>query len=122
MPRGRAKEPGIKALPGVPYRSDEVGPNMRDVDTERGALCYVPREPINRCMAFSDETTGRGSLASPASATFTAGSPTTVQSLKDRRVLPENQLPGSLNTQAGLGTPKRTQQPAKDAHEAIERA
>jgi hypothetical protein len=110
MPRGREKQPGFKKLPNVPYRRDDIGPNQYDTDTSRGALCYVPREPVYRAMDFGSPTTGRGSLASPARANFTLGAPETAQSVRDSRLLPENQLDGSLNTQAGVGTPKMTQQ------------
>ena len=110
MPRGQAKEPGIKKLPGVPYRAGEMGPNMPDTDTERGPLCYVPREPINRCMDFGGPSTGRGSLGSPARADFVSKGPNTTASIRDQRVLPENQLDGSMSTGSPVGWPKMSQQ------------
>jgi hypothetical protein len=110
MPRGREREPGFKKLPGVVNRPGESGPNAYDYDGDRGALCYVPREPIYRCQDFGSPTTGRGSLASPARGNFTLGEPQSGASVRDRRVLPENQIDGSLNTTGGLGTPKNSQQ------------
>jgi hypothetical protein len=108
-------------LPGVVNRPGETGPNLSDVDNDRGALCYVPRDPLNRCQDFGSPTTGRGSLASPSRADFTLGAPQSSGSIRDKRVLPENHLDGSLNTAAGLGTPKMTQQKA-GAREGIERS
>lgn len=114
MPRGQAREPGFRKLPGVENRPGSTGPNLYDTDNDRGALCYVPREPIYRCQDFGSPTTGRGSLASPARADYTLGEPQTTTSIRDRRLLPENQLPGSLNTLSGLGTPKKAQQKSMD--------
>lgn len=110
MPRGVEKQPGLKKLPGVPYRAGDLGPNMADVDERRGAFKHVPREPINRCMDFGGPTLATGGIGSPASATFLAGSPRTTTARKDVRILPETQLTGSMNTMGGLGTPKTSRQ------------
>lgn len=110
MPRGREREPGIRDLPGVVNRGHEVYPNHYDNVTARGEFCGVPREPVYRTMDFGGEPTGRGSLGAKASASYTQGTPSWTQSVRDQRVLPESQLDGSLNVQAGLGTPKMTQQ------------
>lgn len=110
MPRGVEREPGIKKLPNVPYRAGQMGPNMNDTDTARGEFCYVPREPLNRCMDFGGEPTGRGSLGARASATYTRGKPTDQASVKDTRIMPESQLDGSYNVMGGNGAPITSQQ------------
>lgn len=84
-------EQGMKELArqfGVVTKPGETGPAMRDVDTARGALCYVPRNPINHVMAFSDDK------GSPARGHFAAGRVYT-KGKGDDQQFPESQLPGS---------------------------
>jgi hypothetical protein len=88
-----AYEQGLKDLQrefGVVTQAGKTGPAMRDVDTARGALCYVPRNPINHVMAFSDEP-GK----SPARAKFGAGKVKTTAKDQTGPGFPESQIPGS---------------------------
>jgi hypothetical protein len=86
-------EAGLKDLQrqfGVVTKPGETGPAMRDVDTARGPLCYVPRNPINHVMAFTDEP-GK----SPARAKYAAGRVKTSATDQTGAGFPESQVPGS---------------------------
>ena len=85
-------EQGLKDLQrefGVVTKPGMTGPAMRDVDTARGAFCYVPRNPINHVMAFSDDQ------GSPARARGGAGKVYTKGKDNGGAGFPESQVPGS---------------------------
>lgn len=86
------------------------GPNSYDCDSARGALKYVPREPIYRVMQFGGESTKTGGISAPARADLTNGRCLNPNSMRSTRELPETQLPGSMNaTPGGSLMPKRSQ-------------
>jgi hypothetical protein len=97
MPRGKAKEPGFKALT-LPQSPGQMGPEMRDTDDTRGALAHVPRNPIYHVQDFGAPQIGPADwrmTTSPASATFTAGKPTLREQEKETKEY-VSQIPGSL--------------------------
>lgn len=88
-----AFEQGLKDLQrefGVVTQPGKTGPAMRDVATERGPLCYVPRNPINHVMSFTDEP-GK----SPARAKYAPGKVNTTAKNMTGAGFPESQIPGS---------------------------
>lgn len=102
MPRGVAKEPGVKKLPNVPYRAGDMAPNMRDADPSRGVFANLPKDAIQRVMDLGAPTTGPAgsrTTTSPASATFTPGKPNARESEKETKGFPESQIVGSLKAQ-----------------------
>jgi len=93
MIRKPRTEAGLKDLHrsfGVVTKPGQTGPNMRDVDTGRGPLCYVPRNPINKVMTFSDEP-GR----SPARGHYAPGRVYTGGTDQTGKGFPESQRTGS---------------------------
>ena len=85
-------EAGLKDLHrtfGVVTKPGQTGPFMRDVDTARGALCYVPKSPIRSVMAFSDDQ------GSPARAKYGPGRVMTKARDDGGHDFPESQIPGS---------------------------
>ena len=120
MPRGVEREPGLKKLT-LPERTNDMQPNMGDHRPERGPLAHVLNDGLERVMCFGGEPTPTGGYTSPARATFAAGHPTMERSQKETRVMPETQLPGSYNTNAGQGAPIVSRnlraRPSTGAHE-----
>lgn len=105
MPRGKPKEPGLKALPNVPYSCGEMAPMMRDTQFSRGALQDVGRDSRYSVMDFGGLPSRGGGSKSPASARFTAGKPNLTRTQIELRAMPETQLTGSYNVQGGQGAP-----------------
>lgn len=107
-------EQGLKEMCrdfGVPTKCPYGDPDaytagMFDTGKDRGPLHMLPRDVVNRVIPADTgmvSTSGLG-ISSAARADVTTGRLWKTPRTADRRVVPETQLPGSLNTsEVGLG-------------------